>query len=350
VLRAHGAQRREQLGREQQHEQRRPQRELAGVEAQSHIDRDDRDGQRREQVQHEPGQQGHPQRLHRLHAVGVGGPAYGSDLPVRLAVDLEGRQPLHEIQEVPGETGERRVLRLHPAAGARTDDHHEQGHERQRHDEHERALPVCDRDAGKHDDRDDGSGGERRNGPGQVAVESLQARTGRGHQTPCGLPSRPRRAEAGKGSQHGAAQVRSGPAGGPRGHPLLRGGDAGPPAHDRPEQHQPLHQGGAVLALQDHCDDGVREQRGLRDGEQGAEHLQAAQGAQQAPYDGQGPQQPRVQRTAHVRTGGSSEWPPSTPRADSAALLTTWARPPYPSPTTLSPVTRARKTQYVQAV
>jgi len=105
-----------------------------------------------------------------------------------------------------------------------------------------------------------------------------------------------------------------------------------------------------VLALQDHRDDEVREQRGLRDGEQDAEHLQAAHGVQQAPYDGQGPQQPRIQRTAHVRTGGSSEWVPNTSRADSAALLTTCAMPPYPSPTTLSPVTRARKTQYVQAV
>ena len=132
VLRGEIPQRRVQLRREDEHRERRLERNRAVDETDADGDRDERDAERRRQLEHGTRQERDPQRRHRRAAVLL------ADLlePLRLrlaAVErAERRQAADDVEEVRGEDRERlpplvRALRRVPA-----DEPHEDRHERQR--------------------------------------------------------------------------------------------------------------------------------------------------------------------------------------------------------------------------
>ena len=119
------------LGRQEQHDERRIELEIAAGEPQADLHRDQCDRQRGDQFQRQRRQERDPQRTHR------GGPVLLGDLVHRVALRLgpseqsQCRQPLDDVEEVPAEALEHGPLAGRAALGHPADQHHE--HRDQRH-------------------------------------------------------------------------------------------------------------------------------------------------------------------------------------------------------------------------
>ncbi|KJL27060.1 hypothetical protein RL72_00664 [Microbacterium azadirachtae] len=176
-LHAHLPQRQERLGRQEQDEQPDAEGQLAVEEPQPDRHRDDRDRQRRQQLQREPGEEGIPQHaqslapvlLRRLPHAG-GGTTLPSEQPQR-------REALHGVGEARGERLQHRQLPPLHAARGDADQDQEQRDERQRHHGREPARPVL---PPHHDDdhrRRDRGEHELRDVAGEVRIQRVEAVT-----------------------------------------------------------------------------------------------------------------------------------------------------------------------------
>ncbi len=167
----------EALGGEQQHHEGIRESRLAGEQPDAEDDRDHRDGERREQLEGERGEERgaqHPARAPGVLALDGGEPV--GLLPVAAEAD-EHRESVREFGDVVGQTGEGILGGAHAVAAVQADEHHEQRHERQRHGEDERAQRVdrehAEPERERHDDTRDRGGHD----PGEPAVEVVEPAT-----------------------------------------------------------------------------------------------------------------------------------------------------------------------------
>ena len=157
VLGGEVAQRQVELGCEHEHREPGLEAEPASDQADSDGHRDERDPERRCELQHRPGEKRDAERAHRRAAVLV------ADLrdPLRLhpgAVEgAERRQPANDVGEVGGELRECPPARACAPLGVAADEPHEDGDERER-EEHDAGRDEVDRgdedeDCDRHDRR-----------------------------------------------------------------------------------------------------------------------------------------------------------------------------------------------------
>ena len=135
-LRAHVAQRQVQLGREHEHRERRLEADAAVDEPHADRDRDERDAERRRQLEHRAGEERDAQRAHRRAAVLVGDARDLGRLRLAAVERAQRRQPAHDVEEVRGEQPQRLPALARAALGRAADQPHEQRHERQRQQHH----------------------------------------------------------------------------------------------------------------------------------------------------------------------------------------------------------------------
>jgi hypothetical protein len=100
VARGHLAQRPVHLRRQQDHQQRRGEAEVAGGHPQSHLDRDQADRQRADQVQRGRGQERDAQHPQGGGAVPVGHIGHHGGLAFGPPVHAEGGEAAHHVEEV----------------------------------------------------------------------------------------------------------------------------------------------------------------------------------------------------------------------------------------------------------
>ena len=168
-------QRQVELRREHEHRQRGLEPDVAVDEAHAHRDRDERDAERRGELEHRPGEERDPERPHRGPPVVV---AHLLDpLGLRLA-SVEGaqrRQAAHDVEEVRREQRQRLpALPRVPGRGA-ADQPHEDRDERQR-EQHDPGRERVDRgDEHEHGDRDDGCEEDLRQVTGERGLERVDA-------------------------------------------------------------------------------------------------------------------------------------------------------------------------------
>ena len=136
-LGADPAQRPVGLGGEQQHGERDPEVHRARGEPQSHRHRDQRDGQRGDQLEDRRGGEGHLEGLHRGAAVAVGDRPDGADLRLGAAVRDQRRQAADHVEEVARQGLEGAPLVPGAVARGQPDEDREDRHEGEgeRHDE-----------------------------------------------------------------------------------------------------------------------------------------------------------------------------------------------------------------------
>ncbi len=166
-LRAELAQRCVELRRENQDRQPGLETEPTAVETNADGDRDERDAQRRRQLQHRSGEEADPQRAHR------GPPVLLAHLDDRLGLSptaverAKGRQPAHDVEEVRREQPQRVPALPRALLGVPADQPHEERHERERHQHDQGGLDVDPRRPGEHRDRHEAGEHDL----GQVAAE-----------------------------------------------------------------------------------------------------------------------------------------------------------------------------------
>ena len=171
-------------------------------------------------------------------AVGVGGaPAPYRSGAGRAAVDLQRGQAAHQIQEVAGQPGERRVLVavrrrvVMPTSAMKTGTR-------------AAAAPAAGRcqsatrDAQQHHRRHDRGAHQRRQRPGDVPSSPPAPGPAVVASRPAGCRGHPGRTEPHDRRQHLRAQLRTHPCGRPHGEPVLRPGDRGAADTGRAEQQQ----------------------------------------------------------------------------------------------------------------
>ena len=135
--RAQLPQRQVELGREDEDEEGRLERQAAREQAQADLDRDDGGAERADHLQHERGQERHPQHLQRRVPVLLADAADQHDLLAAAVEQLQGGQPLQHVEEVRGEPAERRPLPARERIGQAADQRHEDGDQRRGQQEHQ---------------------------------------------------------------------------------------------------------------------------------------------------------------------------------------------------------------------
>ena len=127
---------------------------MPGEQPQPDLDRDQGRRQRGGELEHERGEEGHPQRPHRRPAVRVGDRGDHLRLGPRPAEDLQGGQALDHVEEVPAEPPEQDPLAPGLGPGLQPDEYGENRNQRQRRRDHQRGDPVGERDPDQNGDRD----------------------------------------------------------------------------------------------------------------------------------------------------------------------------------------------------
>ena len=188
------AQRQVGLGGEQQDQQRRLIADVTVQQPQADLDRDQRGGQGRGELQDQGGQERHPQRRHGRLAVGAGHLLDHLGLGPGPAEQLQRRQAAHHVEEVPAEQGQQPPLPLGLSPGVPSDQDPEQRDQRQgRRDDH-RGDPVRERDPDQDRQRDQHGQHQLRQVPGKVGVQPVQALGRQGRDLPGLLTAEPGRA------------------------------------------------------------------------------------------------------------------------------------------------------------
>ena len=259
---ADGAQRQVGLRGEDQHEEGGLEADVAVQQPQADRDRDERDGDAGQQLQHQRGQERQTEGRHRRPPVAVGHRADGLDLRLRSAEDLERRQAGHDVEEVSRQPLQRAQLTVGVAAGRRSDEHHEHRDQGECDRDDDRREPVLCGDHGQDGERHDHGQHELRQVAREVAVEGVDTPRGQGHEL-AGAPA----AEGGRGVG-GDPLGQGGPQLGlDAGRAAIGGHVAVPgdprPHHDDDEQrHQRPAQLPEILPVGRGADDDLREQPG----------------------------------------------------------------------------------------
>ena len=146
VLGCEVPQRQVELRREHEDGQARLEAETALDQANADRHRDERDPERRRELQHRPGEKRDPERAHRGAAILV---AHLRD-PLRLRLgSVEGtkrRQSADDVREVAREASERTPARVRSPLRVAADEPHEDRDEREREEHHARRDEVDRRD------------------------------------------------------------------------------------------------------------------------------------------------------------------------------------------------------------
>ena len=139
---AHLPHREENLGGEDEDEEGRAQIHATGGHPKT--DGDGHQGHRQgcQQLEGEGGQEADAQGAHRLVAVGHLGAAQALELGASPSEDLQGGQAGDQVGEVVGESGGDLEPFRHGRLSAPTDEGHENGDERDRHDDDDEAGEV----------------------------------------------------------------------------------------------------------------------------------------------------------------------------------------------------------------
>ena len=138
---------------------------------------DERDSERRRELQHRSGEKRDPEGSHRRSAVGV---AHLRDLLGLRRAAVEGperRQAAHDVEEVRREQRQRPPARARALLGVAADEPHEDGHERQGEEHEARRDEIDRRDESEHGDRNR----QRQHELGEVAGEQRLERIDAGH-------------------------------------------------------------------------------------------------------------------------------------------------------------------------
>ena len=290
------AQREVHLGRQDDHEQRGVQVEVAVHEAQAHGDGDERDRQRRQQLEGERGQERHPQRGRRRDAVALGDLAQPTGLAPRAAEGDQNVEAGDEVEEVVAEHGERAPPALHGPFRVHPDEDHEDRDQRDGGGHDHCRDPVGAQHA--HPDREGHDGGhqERRQVAAHVAVEPVDAvgreRRGLARGRQAGVVGPELEGLRDQAFAHRGDHRRRRP----RARRLAGPGEQGPPGDDGEQRGEHPAERGEALAAEEAAGHRARDQIGLddhqpggRDADPGAEHHVPAHGcdvAQQARVEG----------------------------------------------------------------
>ncbi len=201
-LRAHAAQRPVRLRGEEQHDQGGAQVEVALGQARADHDRDQRDRERGDQLEHRRGGEGQPERRQRGPAVAVGDRADHRRLRPGTAEGDQGGQPAHHVEEVARQRGHRAPLGLGTVAGRQAHQRPEDRQERQGGQHDHRGHQVLQ---GERDD------GEQRQHGGQHQRRDVAREVGLGGRDPTGRQGRdlPRGRASGAARQQRPGQVAS---------------------------------------------------------------------------------------------------------------------------------------------
>ena len=169
------AQRQVELGREHEHRQPGLQPEPAADEAHADGDRDERDAERRRQLQHRARQEADAQRPHRRAPVAVADRRKRRRLLAAAVERPQRRQPADDVEEVRREQPQRLPALDRPLLRVAADEPHEHRHERQRR-EHQRGRAEVDRGhPAEHGERHDACEHDLRQVAGEVALERVDA-------------------------------------------------------------------------------------------------------------------------------------------------------------------------------
>ena len=154
-LRADVAQRHVQLGREHEHRQRRLEADVPVDEPHADRDRNERDPERRGQLEHRARQERDAERAHRRAPVLVGDSRDLGCLRLAAVERAQRRQPAHHVEEVSGQHPQCLPALAGAAFGRAPDQPHEERHERQRQQHHARRDQIEPRDRDQHGNRHD---------------------------------------------------------------------------------------------------------------------------------------------------------------------------------------------------
>ena len=292
-LRADAADRPERLGCEQDRDERRTELERAGRQAQADRHRDDRDRDRREQLERGRAQERQTQGAHGGPTVPLAHLTNRAHLSFGPTVGHKRRQPLHDVEEVPAEGGERRPTSRRLVGGRPADERSEQGEQRHGERDDDGARPVDHHERRDRQHRHDGCRDERWQKARGIRFHRRCPRGGErdrsgGLGPRVGVEGRPT-------PQQGGPQGGRDRDPGPRGHAFgearqqgPEGEEGGQPGDGRPERVS-LHDG--------HDERGQGE--GGADRRSPREHADDAEHADRPPGGGHDAQQSRVERS-HV--------------------------------------------------
>ena len=145
-LRGQVAERQVELGHQDEHGERRLEADPALGEAYAHDDGDERDPERRGQLQDRAGEERDAKRSHRRPAVLVAHLLDPRRLRMRAVERAERGQPANDVEEVVREHRERLPALACAPLRVTADEPHEDGDERQREEHHARSERVDGRD------------------------------------------------------------------------------------------------------------------------------------------------------------------------------------------------------------
>ncbi len=172
--------------------------------------RDERDGDAREQLEDERGQERELEGRHRRAPVALGDRSDRLDLRLRAAEDLQRREPAHDVEEMARQHLERAQLPILPTLHPHPDQRHEDRDERDGDRDDDGGDPVGGAHRDDHGDRHDHREHELRQVPREVAVERVDPMGRERREVPVGIGARPL-ARRRRASRRGRRGVRTSP-------------------------------------------------------------------------------------------------------------------------------------------
>ena len=169
-----------QLRREHEHGQPGLEADPAVHEPHADGHGDERDAERRSQLEHRPGEEARAKRLHRRAPVAL---AHVRDRGRLLAAAVEraqGRQPAHDVEEVRRQQPQREPALTRASLGVAPDQPHEHRHERQRQQQDQRGLDVDPGDPAEDDERHEAREHDLREVAREVRLERVDPLDGCG--------------------------------------------------------------------------------------------------------------------------------------------------------------------------
>jgi hypothetical protein len=169
------AERPEGVRSEQQRDEHRLELRAAPGEADAGEDRDHRDPERGEQLEHQRREERDPQRAQRRHPQACRGGSHGDADTGRRACEADRGQRLQYREQLPGEVGQRLEPPPGDGPGREADQDHEGRDERQDHQQYETGPEVCRQHPAEQRQRDDDGVDEGRQVAPEGAVEGVDA-------------------------------------------------------------------------------------------------------------------------------------------------------------------------------
>ncbi len=284
-----------QLRGEQQHRQPDGERDVPVDE----LDRDGRGDERRpehrEQLEDERGEEGDPQRRHRLAPVGVAGLGQRPDLGGVAVVGAQRLQPADDVEEVRAEERERLPALLRGALRGEPDEDHEHRDQRDRDEQDQAGGEVAREDVHEDHDRHEHREDDLRQIAREVRLERVDALHGGRHEVAGALLAQPARARAQDVQGQALAQLGHDPARPEAPGRLEPRGAHGARRDDARQRDERSLDVGEALAAGEGARDDAAEQDRLCDDEPGREDAEddrdderdagRARLAQEAPVD-----------------------------------------------------------------